>query len=98
MTEKEEEVKMVSAELIDGTLVESDEDELKVGDAFILCLTAEGRVMAPDAEHETTDGKLVTTVDGIITEIKEKEIVVEEEMNEEVFVLTKFLKYFTASF
>ena len=87
----DEEVKMVTAELVDGTIVESDTEELKVGDALFV-LTEEGRVEAPDSVHETSEGKLITTENGIVVKIEDKvaeveddsievEVEVEEELN-----------------
>ena len=95
--DKEEE-KMVKAELIDGTIVESDTDELKVGDALFV-VTEEGRTAAPSGEHETTEGNIVVVEDGIITEIKEKvEEVVEEMATEETESFDELLEVFTAGF
>ncbi len=89
----DEEVKMVTAELIDGTIVESDTEELKEGDALFV-VTEEGRVEVPDAVHETSDGKLVTTLDGIVVKIEEKvEVEVEEELN-----FSELLETFTQGF
>ena len=83
MMEDSTEVKMVEAELIDGTLVEVEGEELVVG-AKLMVKTEEGLVVPPDADHETKSGMLITTKDGIITEIKEK--VMEEELETEVSV------------
>jgi len=96
---EEEETTMVSAELIDGTLVETDTEELKVGDALFV-VTEEGRTEAPDGDHETTDGKIVSVVDGVVTEIKDKvEKVVEEELTtEETESFDELLEVFTAGF
>ena len=91
---EDEEVKMVTAELIDGTIVETDTEELKVGDALFV-LTAEGRVEAPDSVHETTDGKMVTTEAGIVVKIEEK---VEETVTEEELNFDELLEVFTAGF
>ena len=79
--DKEKEEKMAEATLIDGTIVEVD-GELVVG-AKIYVKTEEGRQEAPDADHETIDGLIVSTEGGVITEIKEKE---EVEVEEEVKV------------
>jgi len=89
----EDEIKMVSAELIDGTIVETDSEELKVGDTLFI-ITEEGRNEAPTGDHETTDGKIVSVEDGVITDIKEKEIV-DEVMTES---LEELLEVFTAGF
>jgi len=93
--EVEEEVKMVTAELIDGTIVETDSEELKIGDK-IQVKTEEGLTDAPDAIHETVDGKLIETVDSVIVKIEEKEVV-EEELSEEVD-FNEMLEVFTAGF
>ena len=77
--EEKEETEMAEATLIDGTIVEVD-GELVVG-AKIYVKTEEGRQPAPDADHETADGLVVSTEDGVITEIKEKEV--EEEVKVE---------------
>jgi preprotein translocase subunit YajC len=66
---KDEEVKMDSAVLTDGTVIKWD-GSLAVGTA-ILVETAEGDIAAPDATHEVEGGMLVTTVGGIVTEIVE---------------------------
>lgn len=65
------ETKMAEAKLVDGTIVET-EGELVVG-AELYVITEEGKQLAPDADHETDGGMIITTKDGIITEIKEKE-------------------------
>ena len=93
--EDEEEVKMVSAELIDGTIVESEGEELKVGDKLQV-RTEEGLIDAPDAVHETVDGKLIETLDSVVVKIEEKEVV-EEELSEEVD-FNEMLEVFTAGF
>jgi hypothetical protein len=64
-----EEVKMESAVLTDGTVIKWD-GSLAVGTA-IMVETAEGDIAAPDATHEVEGGMLVTTVGGIVTEIIE---------------------------
>jgi preprotein translocase subunit YajC len=64
-----EEVKMESAVLTDGTVIKWD-GSLAVGTA-IMVETAEGDLPAFDATHEVEGGMLVTTVGGIVTEIVE---------------------------
>jgi hypothetical protein len=64
-----EQVKMESAVLTDGTVIKWD-GTLAVGTA-ILVETAEGDISAPDATHEVEGGLLVTTVGGVVTEIIE---------------------------
>lgn len=95
MEEKDEEVKMVEAELIDGTIVETETDELKVGDKLQV-RTEEGLVDAPDAVHETTDGKLIETVDSVVVKIEDKEVL--EEVEEEEVNFNEMLEVFTAGF
>ena len=78
-----EEVKMESAVLTDGTVIKWD-GSLAVGTA-ILVETAEGDIAAPDATHEVEGGMLVTTVGGIVTEIvepAESEVEIEIEAKE----------------
>ena len=79
-SEEEIKVEMATATLTDGTIVEW-EGELVVGTA-IFVQTAEGSIPAPDATHEVEGGLLVTTVDGIVTEIVEPEIEIEVEAEE----------------
>lgn len=62
-------VELATATLTDGTIIEW-EGELMVGTA-VFVQTAEGNVPAPDATHEVEGGMLVTTVNGIVTEIVE---------------------------
>ena len=76
----ETKTEMATATLIDGTIVEW-EGELAVGTA-IFVQTGEGLISAPDATHEVEGGMLVTTVDGIVTEIVETETEVEVEASE----------------
>jgi preprotein translocase subunit YajC len=76
--EKTEEVKMETATLVDGTIIEW-EGELAVGTA-IFVQTGEGLIPAPDSVHQVEGGMLVTTEGGIVTEIVE----VEEEVEVEV--------------
>lgn len=67
------EVKFAEGTLADGTVIRFPGDSPVVGD-LLEVQTPEGEfVPAPDGTHETADGYLVTTVDGIITEIMEKE-------------------------
>ena len=78
-----EEVKMESAVLTDGTVIKWD-GTLAIGTA-ILVETAEGDISAPDSTHELEGGMLVTTVDGIVTEIvepAESEVEIEIEAKE----------------
>jgi len=79
-SEEEKKVEMATATLTDGTVISYD-GELMVGTA-IFVQTAEGDIPAPDATHEVEGGLLVTTVDGIVTEIVEPEIEIEVEAEE----------------
>jgi len=93
----DEEVKMVTAELVDGTIVETDTEELKVGDSLFV-VTEEGRTPAPDSDHETKDGKIVTTEDGIVVKIEEKVEVEETVEVEEELNFGELLETFTEAF
>lgn len=82
-----DEEKMATARLTDGTIVESP--TFAVGES-VEVVTEDGKVPAPDAEHEllvTIDDKevliKVTTKDGIITERKVEVVEAEEEKKEE---------------
>jgi hypothetical protein len=81
-TEDKKEIEMATATLVDGTIVEYD-GELAVG-TEIFVQTGEGLIPAPDAVHEVEGGLLVTTVDGVVTEVVEP--IVEEVALEEVAV------------
>jgi len=81
--EKTEEVKMETATLVDGTIIEW-EGELAVGTP-IFVQTGEGLIPAPDATHEVEGGMLVTTEGGIVTEIVEVEQEVEVEIEASEF-------------
>ena len=81
-SEDKKEIEMATATLVDGTIVEYD-GELAVG-TEIFVQTGEGLLPAPDAVHEVEGGLLVTTVDGVVTEVVEP--IVEEVALEEVAV------------
>jgi len=81
-TEDKKEIEMATATLVDGTIVEYD-GELAVG-TEIFVQTGEGLIPAPDAVHQTDSGLLITTVDGVVTEVVEP--IVEEVALEEVEV------------
>ena len=92
--EVEEEVKEESyaeAELIDGTIVETEGEELKVGDSLFIS-TEDGKTAAPDGDHETADGRVISVLDGVITDITVKEKVEEEVSFDEI------LEVFTEAF
>jgi len=80
-----ESVEFAEATLVDGTVVRVDGD-FEVGKP-IFVVTEEGDVPAPDAQHETTDGLIVTTEAGVIVSIEEK--TAEETPAEEVVVEAK---------
>ena len=82
MDEKTEEKEQyfIDATLMDGTAIKV-EPALEEG-AVVMVITPDGDVPAPDATHELSDGTLVTTVSGMITEIKAK--IEEEEPTEEM--------------
>lgn len=76
------EIKNVMLTLEDGTQIESSSEEAEpmVGDK----LTLEDGSNVPDAEHTLQSGYIVTTVDGVITEVAKVEEVIEEVEEEEV--------------
>lgn len=70
--EEEKSISFETAMLKDGTIVKW-EGELSVG-TIVMVETAEGDIPAPDATHEIEDGTLVTTLDGVVTEIVKPEM------------------------
>ena len=64
----EEKVEFMESTLTDGTIVKYD--ALEVGQPLIV-VTSEGEQPAEDATHQFEDGTLVTTSEGMITEIVE---------------------------
>lgn len=73
MEEESEEKKFVESTLIDGTVVINDEEVLEIGQKLYV-VTEDGRIDAPEGEHETVEGIIVTVdAEGIISDIKEKE-------------------------
>jgi hypothetical protein len=82
----EPKMKFAELTLVDGTIVSFEGEEAVVGTALNV-VGLEGVVPAPDGTHETTEGLLITTVNGIITNIETKkmetpEVEVEIETNE----------------
>jgi uncharacterized protein YbaR (Trm112 family) len=78
MPKEEVKAEYMEATLTDGTIVKYD--KLEVG-AALTVITVEGEVPAPDATHELENGTLITTKDGLITEIVEgAPVVTEDEM------------------
>lgn len=70
--EEEKSISFETAMLKDGTIVKW-EGELSVG-TIVMVETAEGDIPAPNATHELEDGTLVTTLDGVVTEIVKPEM------------------------
>jgi hypothetical protein len=75
------EVKLMAAELADGTMV-NIEPALEVG--AMVTVEVEGEVMPmPNGEYPLADGTVVTVMEGAITDIKEVEAEEEEAMETE---------------
>ena len=75
------EVKLMSAELADGTVV-NIEPALEVG--AVVTVEVEGEVMPmPNGEYPLADGTVVTVAEGAISDIKEVEAEEEEELSTE---------------
>ena len=68
--------------LVDGTIVKYEGDAPMEG-APLIVVTPEGEVPAPDGVHETDSGLLISTQDGVIVSIEEKEMEVEAGKKEE---------------
>lgn len=66
-------MKFAELTLVDGTIVSFEGEEAVIG-AALNVVGLEGIVPAPDGTHETTEGLLITTVDGMITNIETKEM------------------------
>lgn len=62
----------MEATLVDGTVVMYPGEMPEVG-APLTIKGIDGETPAPDGTHETEGGLLITTVDGIITEVEQKE-------------------------
>ena len=87
-----EEKKFVESTLIDGTIVINDEEVLEIGQKLYV-VTEDGRIDAPEGEHETVDGIIVTVdAEGIISDIKEKE---EIEPEAEEVIVSEVVEAFT---
>lgn len=78
-------MKFAELTLVDGTIVSFEGEEAVIG-AALNVVGLEGIVPAPDGTHETTEGLLITTVDGMITNIETKEIEAPEAPENEVIV------------
>ena len=61
-------MKFAELTLVDGTILSFEGEEAVIG-AALNVVGLEGIVPAPDGTHETTEGLLITTVDGMITNI-----------------------------
>lgn len=68
--------------LVDGTIIKYEGDAPMEG-APLIVVTPEGEVPAPDGVHETDSGLLISTQDGVIVSIEEKEMEVEAGKKEE---------------
>ena len=62
--------------LVDGTIIKYEGDTPAEGLPLIV-VTPEGEVPAPDGVHETDSGLLISTKDGVIVSIEEKQIAVD---------------------
>lgn len=57
-----------------GELVwDSEEDDLKAGDAVYVVDEEDNRTPAPDGDYKTEDGKTIKVADGVVTEITDPE-------------------------
>ena len=81
------------ATLTDGTQVVFEGEAPAVGGTLNV-VAAEGQVPAPDGVHETESGLVITTADGIITDIQEKAM--EEPTEEEAAAEFASLEQFDA--
>lgn len=89
---KQEEIKLAQATLADGsTIVEFEGEQIEVGTALFI-VGEEGNTPSPDGEHELENGTIAVTVDGIVTELKEKEA--EQEDSEDALELEELKKAF----
>lgn len=77
------------ATLVDGTIVMYPGEMPEVG-APLTIKGIDGETAAPDGTHETEGGLLITTVDGVITEVTEKEAEVEVEIENQFASLEQF--------
>lgn len=70
-------LKLGRAELADGTLIEWEGDLEEGKEVYVV--TEEGLEAAPNGEHVTVDGVVITTAEGQVTEIEDPEEVEETE-------------------
>lgn len=88
----ETEIKLAQATLADGsTIVEFEGEAIEVGTALFI-VGEEGNTPAPDGEHQLENGTIAVTVDGVVTELKEKEA--EQEGSEDALELEELKKAF----
>ena len=81
---EEEEMKFVEAELMDGTLVTTEDQPLEVG-VKLMILTPDAKIDAPSGEHTTSEGLVITVGEGgIIEAIEEMVEAVDEQAPEEL--------------
>ncbi len=79
--EVQEELALVAVKAEDGTLLQIPEEGIVV-DTEITVINEDGTITpAPNGEY-VVDGKIIVIVDGKVTEIKEKEVEIEEETEE----------------
>lgn len=83
MEEDNEEEEFAKTELVDGTVVEWDSEELKVGDNIYVVDEEGERSPAPNGNHETVEGLVVSVEDGIVEELDQMESEEEEEVEAE---------------
>jgi hypothetical protein len=88
-----EQKKFEQATLKDGTVVQW-EGELAVGTALFVVAEDGEALPAPDGQHEVEGGLVVTTVDGIVTEIVEAkaEEVMEVTPEEQTAIVTEVMQ------
>lgn len=99
---EEVEEEFVEAELIDGTLVSTEEEDFKIG-VKLFVISPEGKVEAPIGEHKTKAGLIVTVGDGSIIEkieeikeaIDEQVELTEEDKKDKAEFNTQLLDIFT---
>lgn len=84
-----EEVQLAEATLTDGTIVKYE--TLAVGQSLTV-VSEEGETPAPDGVHQFEDGTMVTTAEGVITEVVEGEPVEEMDFEAEFKKLSEGLE------
>lgn len=72
----------ISAKLLDGSAeVKSEGEDFTIG-AKLIVVSPEGEFDAPNGEHKLEDGRIITTEDSYITDIKSAEEVIDEATEE----------------